>query len=142
MALCRTRRGPDNRSRVVAFIGLVNTRGRGTSSCSQRFNHAPLIHLSTLFFEMAHSLRLPQIDLSAILAQENPSIDLRVHTFENSRRNFLSAVLKYKNRGITSISDKRKKQAMEKKRILEKTHDVEVETNQCKLKEIDLVARA
>ncbi|KJA26937.1 hypothetical protein HYPSUDRAFT_36107 [Hypholoma sublateritium FD-334 SS-4] len=90
---------------------------------------------------MSHTLRLPQIDLSAVLAQEHPSIDLRVHTYETSTRNFLSAVMNFKNRGITTISDRRKKQATEKKKILERTHAMETETNQCKLKEIDLVAQ-
>lgn len=91
---------------------------------------------------MAHTHRLPQIDLSAVLAQEHPSIDLRVHTYENSTRNFLSALTNFKNRAITNISDNQKKQVTERKKILEKTHTVEAQTNQCKLKEIDLVARA
>ena len=89
---------------------------------------------------MNHVLRPPHIDLSAIIAQQNPSIDLRVHVYENSTRNFLKALTAYKNRAMTNISERRKHQAMEKKRLLDKTQTVETETNQCKLKEIELVA--
>jgi kinetochore protein Spc25 len=90
---------------------------------------------------MASTLRLPQIDLKAILSQEHPSIDLRVHTYENSTRNFLKALTSYKNRAITTISERRKHQALEKKKAVERTQAVETEINQCKLKEVDLVAR-
>lgn len=90
---------------------------------------------------MTSTLRLPQIDLKAVLSQEHPSIDLRVHTYENSTRNFLKALTSYKNRAITTISERRKHQALEKKKVLERTQAVEAETNQCKLREVDLVAR-
>lgn len=90
---------------------------------------------------MPHALRPPQIDLAAILSQQHPNIDLRTHTYENSTRNFLKALTNYKNRAITTISERRKHQALEKKKILDRTHAVEVETNQCKLKEIELVTR-
>ncbi|KDR72538.1 hypothetical protein GALMADRAFT_252669 [Galerina marginata CBS 339.88] len=90
---------------------------------------------------MSHSLRLPQIDLAAILSQQHPSIDLRVQTYDNSTRNFLKALTNYKNRAITTISERRKHQASEKKKVAERIHTVEIETNQCKLKEIDLVAQ-
>ena len=85
-------------------------------------------------------LRPPLVDLSSILTQQNPSIDLRVHDYENSTRTFLKALTAYKNRAMTNISERRKHQAMERKKILEKTQAVEMETNQCKLKEIELVA--
>ncbi|KAG5651979.1 hypothetical protein H0H81_006753 [Sphagnurus paluster] len=89
---------------------------------------------------MAHVLRPPQIDLAAILATPNPQIDLRLSVYENSTRNFLKAVANYKNRHITIISERRTAQATEKKRIIEKSQAIEAETNQCKLREIDLVA--
>lgn len=89
---------------------------------------------------ITHTLRIPQIDLASILDQQNPYIDLRTSTCDNSTRNFLKALTSYKNRAITTISDRRKHQAAEKKKYLERTHAVEVETNQCKLKEIELVA--
>ncbi|KAF9480912.1 hypothetical protein BDN70DRAFT_876932 [Pholiota conissans] len=90
---------------------------------------------------MAYTIRIPQIDLPSILTQQQPSIDLRVHTYENSTRNFIKALTSYKNRAITTISERRKHQAGEKKKILERSQAVETETNQCKLREIDLVAQ-
>ena len=90
---------------------------------------------------MNHLPRPPHIDLSSILTQQNPYIDLRIHTYENSTRNFLKALTTYKNRAITNISERRKHQATERKRLLDRTQAVEMETNQCKLKEIELVAR-
>jgi kinetochore protein Spc25 len=91
---------------------------------------------------MAHVLRLPQIDLTSVLADQNPRIDLKLEVYENSTRNFLKAVANYKNRAITTISDRRNNQAAEKKKVIEKTQLVGSETNQCKLKEIELVAGA
>ncbi|KAF8899825.1 chromosome segregation protein Spc25-domain-containing protein [Gymnopilus junonius] len=90
---------------------------------------------------MSHVLRPPQIDLAGILSQQHPNIDLRTSAYENSTRNFLKALTNYKNRAITTISERRKHQASEKKKILDRTHAVETETSQCKLKEIELVAQ-
>ncbi|KAG6874144.1 hypothetical protein C0995_005562 [Termitomyces sp. Mi166 len=87
-----------------------------------------------------HVLRLPQIDLSSLLAADAPHIDLRLSAYEASTRNFLKAVSSYKNRALTTLSERRASHAPEKKRILEKTQAAETETNQCKLREIDLVA--
>lgn len=87
-------------------------------------------------------VRLPQIDLSAVLAEPNPQIDLKIHVYESSTRNFLKAVSNYKTRAIATIADRRSSQAAEKKKSLEKTAAVEAETNQCKVKEIELVAGA
>lgn len=89
---------------------------------------------------MAQTLRLPQIDLASVLAEPKPYIDLRLEVFENSTRNFLKAVANYKNRAITTITDRRTNQAAEKKKVLEKSAFIEVETNQCKLREIKLVS--
>ncbi|KAF8060878.1 chromosome segregation protein Spc25-domain-containing protein [Lyophyllum atratum] len=83
---------------------------------------------------------LPQINLATILTEPNPQIDLRLSVYEDSTRSFLKAVSNYKNRAITSISERRTAQAAEKKRVAEKTQAIEAETNQCKLREIDLVA--
>ncbi|KAJ7767966.1 chromosome segregation protein Spc25-domain-containing protein [Mycena maculata] len=85
-------------------------------------------------------LRVPQIDLSAVLAEQNPHIDLRVQSYETSTRNFLKAVASYKTRTMASISDKRAAHAAEKKRTSERIGNVEAETNQCKIQEIQLVA--
>ncbi|KAG5642570.1 hypothetical protein DXG03_002557 [Asterophora parasitica] len=89
---------------------------------------------------MSHVLRLPQIDLAATLAAPNPAIDLRLQSYETSTRNFLKAVSNYKNRAITTISDRRTAQAAEKKRVIDKTGAIQHEINACKLREIDLVS--
>ncbi|KAJ7699238.1 chromosome segregation protein Spc25-domain-containing protein [Mycena rosella] len=89
---------------------------------------------------MTHVLRVPQIDLSAILADQNPHIDLKVQSYETSTRNFLKAVAQYKTRTVATLGDKRASQAAEKKRTLERIGNVEVETNRCKMQEIQLVA--
>lgn len=90
---------------------------------------------------MTQTFRTPQIDLATILSHQHPSIDIRAETFDNSSRNFLKALTGYKNRAITTLSERRKHQAHEKKKLTEKAQAVEAETGQCKLKEIDLVAR-
>lgn len=89
---------------------------------------------------MTHVLRAPQIDLASVLAAQTPQIDLRLQTFESSTRNFLKAVSKYKNRAIVVITDRRNAQAAERKRVAEKTQAVEAETNECKVREIELLA--
>jgi kinetochore protein Spc25, fungi type len=89
---------------------------------------------------MARPLRLPQVDLGATIAQPNAQIDLKLEVYEKSTRNFLKAVSNYKNRAISTISERRSHQLAEKKKITEKIQAVEAETNQCKLKEIVLVA--
>ncbi|KAJ7608133.1 chromosome segregation protein Spc25-domain-containing protein [Mycena polygramma] len=89
---------------------------------------------------MPHVLRVPQIDLSAVLADQNPQIDLRVQSYETSTRNFLKAVANYKTRTIATIADKRATHAAEKKRTQERIANVEAETNQCKMQEIQLVS--
>ncbi|KAJ7482658.1 hypothetical protein FB451DRAFT_973108, partial [Mycena latifolia] len=87
-----------------------------------------------------HGLRVPQIDPRAVLADQNPHIDLKVHVDENSTRSFLKAVANYKTRTIAAIADKRAAQAAEKKRTLERITNVDAETNACKMKEIQLVS--
>ena len=82
-----------------------------------------------------------QINLAALLQQPNPTIDLGIQSYEASTRNFLKAVTNYKNRAMATIAERRKHQAQEKKKILDKTAAVETEIAQCKLKEIELVAR-
>lgn len=89
---------------------------------------------------MAHVLRPTQIDLGSILAQQNPQIDLRISAYEASTRNFLKAVSNYSNRAIAEITKRKERQAQERKKLAEKKAAVEAETNQCKVKEIELVA--
>ena len=88
-----------------------------------------------------HVRRPLQINLHALLQQQAPTIDLGVQSYENSTRNFLEAVTNYRNRAMTTIAERRRHQAQEKKKFLDKTAAVELETGQCKLREIELVAR-
>jgi kinetochore protein Spc25 len=85
-------------------------------------------------------LRLPQIDLTTILAQQNPQIDLKQHAYEISTRNFLKALSSYKNRAITVITARRNNQAVDKKRVSERIQAIKAETNQYKVREIELVS--
>ncbi|KIM81701.1 hypothetical protein PILCRDRAFT_821044 [Piloderma croceum F 1598] len=89
---------------------------------------------------MTQTVRPTQIDLASILAQSNPTIDLRLQAYEASTRNFLKAVSNYGNRGIAEITKRKERQALERKKLAEKMAAVESETNQCKVKEIELVA--
>lgn len=88
-----------------------------------------------------HVRRPLQINLHALLQQSNPTIDLGVQSYESTTRNFLKAVTNYKNRAMAAIGERRKHQVQEKKKILDRITVVENETAQCKLKEIELVAR-
>ncbi|KAF9522731.1 chromosome segregation protein Spc25-domain-containing protein [Crepidotus variabilis] len=88
-----------------------------------------------------HVRRPLQINLQVLLQQQHPTIDIGLQSYENSTRNFLKAVSNYKNRAMATIAERRKHQAQEKKRIVDKTQAVENETGQCKLKEIELVAQ-
>ena len=89
---------------------------------------------------MTQALRPTQIDLASILTQPNPIIDLRLPAYEASTRNFLKAVSNYGNRAIAEITKRKERQVLERKKLMEKTAAVETETNQCKVKEIELVA--
>ncbi|KAJ7647184.1 chromosome segregation protein Spc25-domain-containing protein [Roridomyces roridus] len=87
-----------------------------------------------------HSVRVPQVDLASLLGVPNPEIDLRLDASTTSMRNFIKAVTNYKTRTIASIADKRASHATEKKSTIERIANVEAETNDCKIKEIQLVA--
>ncbi|EIW86282.1 hypothetical protein CONPUDRAFT_94608 [Coniophora puteana RWD-64-598 SS2] len=89
---------------------------------------------------MPTAIRPAHIDLASILADPNPQIDLRLQAFDVSTNNFVRAVTNYTNRAITEISKHRNAQASDKKRILERAQAVEADTNQCKLREIELLA--
>jgi hypothetical protein len=96
--------------------------------------------LSHVYLVTMAPLRIPQIDLQSLLEQQNPHIDLRLEAYDASTREFLKAVSNYKTRAIAAISERRAQQAAEKKKVLEKCQAVEAETNQCKLRELELVA--
>ncbi|KAI0671281.1 hypothetical protein C8Q78DRAFT_974398, partial [Trametes maxima] len=71
---------------------------------------------------------------------EDPQIDLRLDSYETSTRNFLTAVSNYTQRAVSEISNRKAAYAAEKKRIAEKTQQIETEISQSKLKEIELIA--
>ncbi|KAH7926225.1 hypothetical protein BV22DRAFT_1046249 [Leucogyrophana mollusca] len=89
---------------------------------------------------MPHAIRPAHIDLAAILAEPTPQIDLRLHAYDVSTGNFLKAVTNYTNRAIGEITKHRNAQEADKKKIADRAHAVETETNQCKLREIELLA--
>ncbi len=91
---------------------------------------------------MTNVLRVPKLDLPAVLAQQSPQIDLRLEAYEASTRNFLKAVSNYTQRAVTEITNRKNNYNAEKKKVAEKTQQIETETNQCKLKEIELIAGA
>ncbi|KAG8220248.1 chromosome segregation protein Spc25-domain-containing protein [Butyriboletus roseoflavus] len=85
-------------------------------------------------------MRHTHVDLASILAQPTPQIDLRLQAYEISTGNFLRAVTNYTNRAIAEITKHRNAQEADRRKLAERTQAAEVETNQCKLKEIDLLA--
>ncbi|TFY80473.1 hypothetical protein EWM64_g3535 [Hericium alpestre] len=89
---------------------------------------------------MAPPLRTPHLNLSSILSSQTPQIDLKTDAYEASARNFLKALGDYTNSAITKITRRRDAHDAEKKRLLDKAQLIQNEANQCKLKEIDLLA--
>ncbi|KAI0075903.1 hypothetical protein K474DRAFT_1663663 [Panus rudis PR-1116 ss-1] len=87
-----------------------------------------------------HVVRVSKLDLGSILSQQNPHIDLRLEAYETSTRNFLTAVSNYTQRAVTEITNRKNNYATNKKKIAEKTKQIENETNACKVKEIELMA--
>lgn len=87
-----------------------------------------------------HTFRVPKLDLPTILAQQHPNIDLRLNSYETSTRNFLKAVSGYTQRALTEITRRKNVHITEKTRIAERTQHIENETNNCKVKELELIA--
>ncbi|KAF9229837.1 hypothetical protein BS17DRAFT_724079 [Gyrodon lividus] len=85
-------------------------------------------------------MRHTHVDLASILAQPNPQVHLRLQAYEISTGNFLKAVTNYTHRAIAEITKHRNAQEADKRRLAERTQAVDAETNQCKLKEIELLA--
>lgn len=89
---------------------------------------------------MAHVLRVPKFDLSALLAQQNPHLDLRLEAYETSTRNFLKAVSNYTHIAQAEITRRKNGHVHEKKRLADKILSHENETNACKVRELELIA--
>ncbi|KAH9921353.1 uncharacterized protein B0H18DRAFT_1021830 [Fomitopsis serialis] len=88
---------------------------------------------------MAKGLRVPKLDLSAVVASQNPQIDLRLESYETSTQNFLRAVTNYTQRAITEITNRKNAHLSDRKKYSERIQQIEAETNQCKVKEIELI---
>ena len=88
---------------------------------------------------MARILRVPQISLSSLLAEQNPHIDLKLDPFDRSTKSFLQAVTAYRNRSIALIQQQRTHQANEKKKILDRIQEIDNHINQFKGQEAELV---
>ncbi|KAJ3485718.1 hypothetical protein NLI96_g4766 [Meripilus lineatus] len=89
---------------------------------------------------MAHVVRVSKLDLATVLSQPNPQIDLRIESYESSTRDFLSAVSNYTQRGVAEITQRKNNFVNNKNKILDKTKQIENETNNCKVKELELMA--
>lgn len=87
---------------------------------------------------MALALR-PQIDLGLVLSHQNPQIDLKLDDYERSARAFLALVSDYTKQTAAGIANDSKAYHAEKTRLQESIQHVQVETNQCKAKEIELI---
>lgn len=81
----------------------------------------------------------PHIDLAAILAAQNPRIDLRLDEYERSTRSFMNLVANYTKKTTTSVVEKTNAYNAEKTRLAEKIQSTKTEVNQCKEAEIELV---
>jgi kinetochore protein Spc25 len=81
----------------------------------------------------------PHIDLAAVLAAQNPQIDLRLDEYERSTRSFMNLVANYTKKTTTSVVEKTNTYNTEKTRLTERIQDAKAEINQCKEAEIELV---
>ena len=80
-----------------------------------------------------------QLSLATVLATQNPTIDLHLSAYEASARNFSQAFADFNTRAIAEITQRREAHAAETKKLAERAQNAEKETNQCKLKEIELI---
>jgi hypothetical protein len=80
-----------------------------------------------------------QLNLAAILSAQSPTIDLHLPAYEASTRNFSQAIADFNTRAIAEINQRREAHATETKRLAERAQNMEKETNQCKMKEIELI---
>ena len=80
-----------------------------------------------------------QLSLAAILSAQSPTIDLHLPAYEASTRNFSQAIADFNTRAIAEINQRWEAHGMETKRPAERAQNMEKETNQCKMKEIELI---
>ncbi|KZT42863.1 hypothetical protein SISSUDRAFT_1015463 [Sistotremastrum suecicum HHB10207 ss-3] len=79
------------------------------------------------------------LQLSQILAQPHPEIDLRLESYEKSTRQFLDAVANYTAQAVDEITRRRDQHALLLKKEAEKRKAMEQEVVDCKVKEIELM---
>lgn len=114
--------------------------GRDRAILVRHVTNASQLGIRLSIGKKQYIMRHTHIDLASILAQPNPQVDLQLQAYEISTGNFLKAVTNYTNRAIAEITKHRDAQEADKRKLAERIQAVEVETNQCKLKEIDLLA--
>jgi kinetochore protein Spc25, fungi type len=83
--------------------------------------------------------RLGQLNLAAILTSQHPTIDLHLPAYEASTRNFSQAIADFNSRATAEINQRREAHTTELNRLAERAQNIEKETNQCKIKEIELI---
>jgi kinetochore protein Spc25 len=83
--------------------------------------------------------RPAQLNLAAILTSQHPTIDLHIPAYEASTRNFSQAISDFNTRAIAEINQRRDAHTTEVKRLAERVQNIEKETNQCKVEEIELI---
>lgn len=88
----------------------------------------------------AHNLARPgQFSLAPILGAQAPTIDLHIPAYDASTRNFLQALGDFNSRAVAEINQRREAHTTETNRLAERAQNMEKETNQCKIKEIELI---
>ncbi len=80
-----------------------------------------------------------QLNLAPILSAQPPTIDLHLPAYEASTRNFLQAIADFNSRAIAEINQRREAHATDVDKLAERAQNTEKETNQCKVKEIELI---
>jgi kinetochore protein Spc25, fungi type len=80
-----------------------------------------------------------QLNLAAILASQHPTIDLHLSAYEASTRNFSQAIADFNSRATAELNQRREAHTTELKRLEGRAQNIEKETNQCKMKEIELI---
>ena len=80
-------------------------------------------------------------DLDSILRSSKPVIDLHLPTYEASVANFSRAIANFTARSVAEITQRRDAHDKELTRLDARAQDMEKETENCKLKEIELIAR-
>lgn len=80
-----------------------------------------------------------RIDLAAILAAQNPQIDLKLGEFNRSVRPFTNLVANYTKTRTAAAVENANAYNTEKSRLAEKIQTTKTEINRCKEAEIELV---